>query len=465
MPEAPQTVLVVDDDPQVRRVLGAALGEAGYAAIEAHDGREAFDRLGDGLSPDLIILDVKMPGMEGTEVLRRLRTNYASIPVVMLTGIAGIHLAVECMKNGAQDFQTKPFEVKELVACVQNSIRSRTWTPPEAAEGQEASFHRLVGTSGRIQEVYGMIEKSINSTVNILIEGESGTGKELVAKAIHDNGPRRAGPFVAVNCSAIPDALMESELFGHEKGAFTGATARHVGVFERAQGGTLFLDEVSEINPENQAKMLRAIQEREIQRVGGRETVRVDVRILAASNQALGALVGQGRFRQDLYYRLAVFPITMPPLRERRDDIPLLCSYFLRLALRKEGRGKQIEGITDEAMAVLRAYRWPGNIRELQNVVDRAVILSPGPRIGMEALPTYLREAVAREGRHRGQPGEAAEDPRESILPFVHEERRIIERALRLTRGNVEEASRRLGLGRATLYRKIKKFGIEVQRG
>ncbi|RMG47606.1 MAG: sigma-54-dependent Fis family transcriptional regulator [Acidobacteria bacterium] len=461
-------ILVVDDEPGVRRWLETLLGRAGYRTVLAGTGREAlvaFERR----SPSLVLLDLRLPDINGLEVLRKMQATRPDVPVIVLTGQASIASAVEAMKAGARDLLTKPFETERLSIAVRNALElhdlSREVELLRQALGPRTSLDDIVGIRSGLREVARLLEKVIPTDLTVLIQGESGTGKELVARAIHREGPRRDAPFVAVNCAALPDALLESELFGHVKGAFTGADRDRAGRFEAADGGTLFLDEIGEMSPALQAKLLRAIQDRAVVRLGSSSPRPVDVRIICATNRDLEREVQEGRFRADLFYRVAVYPITIPPLRQRREDVPLLAEHILLSAAEPRPRG-----ITPAAMEMLEAYDWPGNVRELQNVIRRAIVLAGTAAIAPEHLPPRVQAAggdrlAPSAAIRRGVPVGAASSsgmPGGDRIPTLEEmERRHIVRCLELCRGNLSLTARRLAIGRTTLYRKLRKYGLQ----
>ncbi len=389
MPDA--RILVVDDELSMREVLEITLRQEGYDVTVA-DGGEAALRALDAAPFDLVVTDLRMRGVDGLAVLRAVKERAPGTAVLMLTAFASTDTAVEAMKLGAYDYVTKPFKLDELRLTIASALERKQLREENQALRRQLQRERglpnFVGRSRRMLEVFETIRKIADSPSNVMITGETGTGKELVAQAIHHEGPHRDRPFVSVNCGAIPEALMESELFGHVKGAFTGAVNDTRGLFSAADGGTLFLDEITEIPPSVQVKLLRAIQERSIRRVGDTRDVRVDVRLIAASNRDLAGAVAEGVLREDLFYRLNVIPIHLPPLRERRDDIPLLVNHFVQRLARETG--KDVRGISAEALALLEQQRWPGNIRELQNAIERAIVLGTGPTLDVDALPTEL---------------------------------------------------------------------------
>src|ERR1700730_17856257 len=385
-------VLVVDDEKSMRDLLSITLEEEGYDVVTAAGGEAAIEALRRD-TIDAVITDLRMPKVDGLQVLRAAKEISPDVAVIVITAVASTETAVEAMKLGAYDYITKPFKLDEVSLIVRNALeRKRLRCENLYLRKQLETQHRfenIIGKSGRILEVFDTIRKISDSPSTAMITGESGTGKELVARAIHFNSLRRDKPFVSVNCGAIPEGLMESELFGHVRGAFTGAVANKVGLFSAGEGGTLFLDEITEIPPLLQVKLLRAIQTREIRRVGDTKDMKTDVRLIAASNRNLEDAVKDGVLREDLYYRLNVIPIQLPPLRERREDIPLLVAHFLQ----KFGKdlGKEARGVAPEAMMVLERYHWPGNIRELENVLERAIVLGAGEMLGVDSLPESVR--------------------------------------------------------------------------
>jgi two-component system response regulator PilR (NtrC family) len=397
MPSA--RVLVVDDEPSMRELLDITLKQEGYEVTLA-DGGEAAIRALDETVFDLVVTDLRMRKVDGLAVLRAVKERSPETAVLMVTAFASTDTAVEAMKLGAYDYVTKPFKLDEIRLTIANALeRKRLHEENQALRRQlhrERGFANFVGRSRKMLDVFETIRKIADTPSNVMITGETGTGKELVAQAVHNESPRCNRPFVSVNCGAIPEGLMESELFGHVKGAFTGAVSDTRGLFAAADGGTLFLDEITEVAQSVQVKLLRATQERTIRRVGDIRDVRVDVRLIAASNRDIGRAVAEGALREDLFYRLNVIPIHLPPLRERREDIALLVAHFIQKVARETG--KDVRGIAPEAMSVLERYRWPGNIRELQNAIERAIVLGTGPVLGVDALPAeLLRPGGARD--------------------------------------------------------------------
>jgi two-component system response regulator PilR (NtrC family) len=385
-------VLVVDDERSMRELLAIMLKQEGHDVVLADGGAQAAEAL-KREAFDLVITDLRMRDVDGLAVLRSAKEYSPETVVLVITAFASTETAVEAMKLGAYDYITKPFKMDEIKLTIANALeRKRLQDENQALKRQlrrERNFESFVGRSRQMVEIFETIRKTADSLSTVLVTGESGTGKELVARAIHEESLRRNGPFVSINCGAIPETLMESELFGHVKGAFTGAVASTMGLFSAANGGTLFLDEVTEVPPSVQVKLLRAIQEREIRRVGETRDVKVDVRLIAASNRDVAKAVQAGMLREDLFYRLNVIPIHLPPLRERREDIPLLVGHFIKRMSVELGR--PIRGMTPAALAVLEGYRWPGNIRELENVIERSIVLGSGDMLDVEALPPDLR--------------------------------------------------------------------------
>src|SRR5512143_1086799 len=387
-----EKILVVDDEPGMRSLLKKVLSKEGYFVTPFEKGEEALDALSSE-DYDLAILDIEMPGLNGIELLKRIKRKDAGLNVVMITAYGSLQSAVEAMRLGAYDYLTKPFQMDEIKLVVEKALeRERLITENRELHREleeQYRFTGIVGKSPRMEEVYELVSRVAGTNASVLIQGESGTGKELVARSIHYNSRRKGSPLVILNCAALAEGVLESELFGHEKGAFTGAIRRKAGRFELAHGGTLFLDEIGEIPIATQLKLLRVLQEHEFERVGGEKTIKVDVRIIAATNRDLMAAVREGRFREDLYYRLNVVTINMPPLRERREDVPALAGHFL--AKFAQETGKHVEGIDHRAMEMLVHYDWPGNVRELENIMERAVVLEKGDTVTPASLPLQLR--------------------------------------------------------------------------
>jgi DNA-binding NtrC family response regulator len=456
-PAGRPVVLVVDDDAGVRESFRLILDDH-YAVLDAADAFAALDVIR-GAEVDLVLLDIRMPEMDGIELLERIRALDDQLGVILVTAVKTVRTAVAAMKLGALDYLTKPFDDEELLAVVRRALDKRSLEREVAFLRSELErqhdVHEIVGQHPDMQRLGRLVVQVAQTTATVLVVGETGTGKELIARAIHRHGPRRDRPFVAVNPAAIPESLIESELFGHEKGAFTGAYQRKMGRFEMAAGGTLFLDEIGRLRPDMQVKLLRALQEREIERVGGTRTIRTDVRIVAATNADLKSAVADGSFRADLYYRLNVVQLAVPPLRARRDDIPLLVDHFIRRYNREFG--KRIEGASPEALQAMLQYPWPGNVRELQNVIERSVALVDGPRIGLDDLPVdVLLPDLRAELR------DAAAVPLKKATEDF--ERQIVLRVLTRTRWRQGEAARILGLHRNVLASKLARWGVSVPR-
>jgi two-component system nitrogen regulation response regulator NtrX len=449
-----ERILVVDDERGIRTTLGGILGDEGYRALTAPNGAEALARIGEEV-PDLVILDIWLPEVDGIEVLAEIKRQWPDLPVVMISGHGTIETAVKATKLGAYDFVEKPLSLDKTLLVVERALEhARLERENRQLRERIERAHEIIGTSAPIMELRRQIATAAPTNGRVLVVGENGSGKELVARAIHALSGRRDRPFVEVNCAAIPDELIESELFGHEKGAFTGAAARRRGKFEVADGGTLFLDEIGDMSLKTQAKVLRALEEQTVEHVGGHEPIRVDVRVIAASNQPLPELIAQGRFREDLFYRLNVIPIEVPALRRRREDIALLVEHFLKTFSAEYG--KRAKTLTGEAMGYFMAYDWPGNVRELRNMVERLVIMSPGDVITPEDLPPPLRprDAVAASGV-------GGQNLREARDGF---ERAYILGELRSHDWNITHAAQALGIGRVNLWRKLKAYGITVPR-
>jgi DNA-binding NtrC family response regulator len=497
--QEPKRVLIADDELNMRRVLEAILRREGYDVVTAANGLEALA----GMNRDVhtVITDLKMPGLDGMGLLRKLSADYPDVPVVMITAHGSVENAVEAVKLGAFDYLEKPFEQEQIRQVVSKALNTyalaRRDARPEEPSGR--GRYRLVGQSSVIKQIFAVLEKVADTPSTVLVTGESGTGKELIARALHENSSRHAGPFIKINCAAIPKTLMESELFGYEKGAFTGAVGAKPGRFELAHGGTLFLDEIGEIPVEMQVKLLRVLQESEFERVGGLKTIKVDVRLVTATNRDLVQEIAAGTFREDLYYRLNVVPMHIPPLRERREDISLLAEHFI--AKFNDRLKKQITSIAPDAARRLQAYNWPGNIRELENLMERTMLFCEGPEIrlsdlpaemaGLHALPAVAAApaaaaaaapapSAASEGTPASGPTPAVPAPAAAAASFTNlpasppasslkeavraeterVEREMIQRALDETGGNVTQAARKLKISRKSLQTKMKEFGL-----
>ena len=448
------TILVVDDDAVARQLLADALRKEGYDVEIAAGGADAI-ALGRAKPFDVVLTDIKMGEVDGMAVLREFRQRSPETAIVLLTAFGSMDGAVEAIKQGAYDYLAKPFKKEDIRLVVRRSLEHSRLVRENARireELRERHGSPLIGSSPAILEVYKLVARVSPGKSTVLLEGESGTGKELVARAIHANSPRRDRAFVPVNCAALTETLLESELFGHEKGAFTGAVATKRGLFETADQGTLFLDEIGDIGPALQVKLLRVIQEQEVRHVGGTAPVKVDVRIVAATNRDLAKMVRDGKFREDLYYRLNVVRIVLPPLRDRREDIPMLAHHFLQKVC--SANNPTIRGFVPETMALLERYHWPGNVRELENVIERTVSLAHGPLIMPDDLPETVRKAET-----------AMAGGNESLLSLDEVEKRHLNRVLRETDGNKVRAAKILGIDRRTLYRMAERFGIDLGEG
>lgn len=466
-------LLVIDDETSILHAFRRAFRGPEVALVTASTAGEGLERAAAD-RPDVIILDINLPDQTGLETFGRLRQRDARVPIILITGQGTTDTAIEAMKLGAFDYLLKPLDVPEVRELVQRAfVVSRTMQTPAVVGDDEALPDRadaLVGRCSAMQQVYKAIGRAAPQDVTVLVLGESGTGKELVARAIYQHSRRAAGPFLAINCAAIPETLLESELFGHERGAFTGADRRRIGKFEQCSGGTLFLDEIGDMTPLTQTKILRVLQEQRFERVGGNETIQTDVRLIAATNRDLGKFVEEGRFRQDLFYRLRVFTIHLPPLRERGEDLPLLVAYFLRRFSRE--LGKDVQQASPETMEILRRHPWPGNLRELQSALKYAILNAMGPVLLPDFLPPSMRQETA--------PGAPAVPPKfPAWESYVEErirlgsenlyaecleqmERLVLTRVLRETDGNQVQAARILGITRGSLRTKIRALGITI---
>lgn len=442
-------VLIVDDEKSAREGLVRAL-RSDYRVFAAENGASALDILS-SQNIDVMLSDVRMPGMDGITLMKRALINHPELTCIVLTAYGNVDMAVEAMKQGATDFMTKPINLDKLELVLDRVLKAKKIELENkqlrVQLNDKYGLENIIGRSSAMQEVFDTIRQVASSRATVLIQGESGTGKELVAKAIHQLSSRSKGPFVAVHCAALSQNLLESELFGHEKGAFTGAMERRIGRFEKADSGSLFLDEISEIDASVQVKILRALEERQIERVGGDTPVDVDTRLIAATNRDLREMVDEGHFREDLFYRLYVVVITLPPLRDRQDDILLLLNHYL--ALFNEENGKEIKGFTPAAYSALAAYDWPGNIRELRNLVERMVVLGRSKVLDVKDIPDQLRGKADR--------GEVRID---SELTVDEMEKRMVIQALEKTGGNRTKAAEKLGISRRTLHRKLNQYGI-----
>ena len=450
----PKRILIVDDEPSIRMVLRAHLTRSGYEVTAAENGAEAIDLLRNE-DFHLVVSDLKMPVVDGMEVLAHCKTEYPGLPVILITAHGTVDSAVEAIKNGAQDYVTKPFDSDELLPIIQKALRTEEKGRLVLHEDAAGRF-KIIGQTQRMKQIYSMIEKVARSPTNVLITGESGTGKELVARALHDTSDRVNAPFIQVNCGAIPESLFESELFGHEKGAFTGAIVSKPGRFELADGGTLFLDEVGELPKDMQVKLLRVIQDGMFERVGGIRSQVVDVRLIAATNRVLETEVKEERFREDLFYRLNVIPIKLPSLRERADDIPLLVEHFI--AKFNKRLGTAVEGVSPDAMAALLSHRWPGNIRELENLIERSVLLlAEGNTLTLADLPGLTTDPIESVDANVTEELGLKEYVRVYTAKL---ERARIQRVLNEEGWNVTHASKKLGISRKSLQIKMKDYGL-----
>ena len=447
---AGEHILVVDDEPAIQTALRGVLEDEGYRVTTVGSGADAL-RLVTEDTPDVVFLDIWMPKKDGLDTLADLKRARPEAPVIMISGHGTIDTAVKATRLGAYDFIEKPLSLEKTLVTVTRALEHTRLERENATLKARLDVRMdIIGNSEAMRALREQIATAAPTSGRVLIHGENGSGKELVARAIHALSVRREQPFVEVNCAAIPEELIESELFGHEKGAFTGAVARRRGKFETADGGTLFLDEIGDMSLKTQAKVLRALEEQVVERVGGREPLKVDVRVIAASNRNLEGLIAQGQFREDLFYRLAVIPIEVPPLRARRDDIPLLVDHFLTLFCVENG--KRVKAISGEALAYFLAYDWPGNIRELRNMVERLVIMTSGDTIGPDDLPAPLRPKDAAALGAEGQ--RSLKEARDGF------ERAYILAELRAHDWNMTRTAERLGIERSHLYRKIKTYGI-----
>ncbi|MBO5692001.1 MAG: sigma-54-dependent Fis family transcriptional regulator [Spirochaetaceae bacterium] len=445
------TILIIDDEKNIREGLSAALELDGYSVKLAANGAEGLALIEKG-DIDLVITDLRMPGISGEEVLAKVRGESPGIPVIVLTGHGSIDTAVDAMRNGAYDFLTKPLSLDRLSLIVKRALAGRELEIRHSSLQQEldakASFESIIGKSTEMQRIFQMVRKAADAKASVLITGESGTGKELIANALHNLSPRKNNPFIKVHCAALSETLLESELFGHEKGAFTGAASRKRGRFELANTGSIFLDEIGEINQNVQIKILRVLQDKRFERVGGEETLEVDVRVIAATNRNLVEEIAQGRFREDLFYRLNVVHIQVPPLRDRKDDIPLMLNAFLDEFNRENN--KSITGFDSRSRSALYKYDWPGNIRQLRNCVESAVVMCSGNEITLEDLPPTVRGAAE---------SNVIQVP--MGVTMAEAEKIIIQQNLASNQGNKTKTADILGIGRKTLHRKLEEYGEE----
>ena len=474
-----KTVLVVDDDPTQRRLVQAVLDREGYNVVHAENGGEAIDRMTKGGGADVVLLDMVMPGLSGMETLAEMRTAGVRAPVIILTASGSIDTVVKAMQAGAQDFFIKPASPERILISIRNALQMGDLVAEVGRVKRQVSgrtsFDDLVGDSAPMRMVKSLGARAAKSNIPVLITGESGVGKEVIARALHGASSRAGKPFVAVNCGALPANLIESILFGHEKGAFTGAVDKTLGKFREADGGTLFLDEIGELPLDMQVKLLRALQESEIDPVGAKRPVKVDVRIVSATNRDPEAQVKAGAFREDLFYRLNVFPIEAPALRARREDIPALIDHFIARFNAEEG--KRVAGAAPDTLALLTAFEWPGNVRQLENAVYRAIVLADGPWLQPHDFPAISGVAAPMPEAQAASDAPAAEhalsdlslpdapvriiDDKGHLRTLEDIERDLIQHAIEVYAGHMSEIARRLGIGRSTLYRKVREQGLE----
>ena len=453
------TILVVDDEESVRKLLIAVLKREGYQVESAVDGLEALEKF-NSVKPNLVLMDIRMPNLDGMQAFKEMKKIQPDLAVILMTAFAAVETAVEAIKLGAFDYLIKPFDIDEVKLLVNRGIQIQRMSKEITTLHRELTnnyrLDKILTNSPKMEELCKVIDKVAQSNASVLITGESGTGKELIANTIHYNSQRHNGPFIKINCGALPEGLLESELFGHEKGAFTGATTRRVGRFEQADKGTLFLDEIGEISASLQVKLLRVLQEREFERVGGNETVKTDIRLIAATNRNLEEMVKRGEFRQDLYYRMNVVCVNSLPLRERKDDIGLLAENFLQKFCHEND--KQIIGFDLEAIKMMQHYDWPGNVRELSNVVERAVIMSTGSQIFVEDLPDHLYKRTS----STKLASEGVEPHGLTLKAMIKEEEcKLIRQALGRNKGNKVKTAKELGISRRALLYKTQEYEIE----
>ncbi len=457
---ASELIFLVDDDAPLRLLVKTLLEDRGYSIRDFDDGQSFLENLDE--KPSLVLLDVMMPGLNGIETLKQVKTLHPEIPVVMLTSVDKVETAVEVIKLGAYDYLLKPIDEPRLFTCIDNALDQKNLTQKvrrlqnevERLEGKDG----IIGKSKALAEIMNDVHKVASSNAGVLILGETGTGKEGIARAIHRASHFSTGPFVDINCGAIPETLQESELFGYKKGAFTGATESRPGKLELAEGGTLFLDEVAEMSLATQAKLLRFLQERSFERVGDTRKIEVHTRVIAATNQDIKALLKNNKFREDLYYRLAVFPIEMPPLRERKEDIPLLCNHFL--SKYESELKKQVTSISDEALQCLQDYSWPGNIRQLENTIYRAMITTSYDSIDIDCLSEDILEDTNVDEKPVPKSEEPSDSPIDSVTPFHDVVKQTLQQALKKTEGHIPKAAKALSISRSTFYRMLKKYNL-----
>lgn len=455
-------IFIVDDEPSILKLLSHWVkNQWQYKVKTFENGTDVVEHLTE--EPDLILLDIMLPDIDGNEVLKRVKSYNKDIPVIMLSAQGNVGVAMESIRLGAFDYFPKPIDKNRLEPAIKNAIKSYELQKKihdlEADLQKEYSFENIISADNKMQKVFKMITKVLDNDITVLIHGESGTGKELIARAIHYNGIRKDKPFVVVNSASIPRELLESELFGHEKGAFTGAHQRKIGKFELAFGGTIFLDEIGEMEMSLQAKILRVIQQREFERVGGNEVIKTDVRIISATNRNLAEAVEKKEFREDLFYRLNSFPINIPPLRERRGDIVILIDHFIKTFNTK--LNKSIKGFKKSALKLMYDYDWPGNVRELENTIERCIILCEGEYIDVDILPAQIKDSTGASSLSYNVPLFSDSMP---IIPFERLKEQAIKHALKVTEGNIVDAAKKLSVGRATLYRLMEKYEISSKK-
>lgn len=459
-------ILVVDDEEDFTDLTAEVLTREGFEVERAYSGNEALQILSLQVI-DLVLLDMIMPVLHGLETMKRMKVMHPRLPIIVLTGDEQVNTAVDAMKLGAYDYLAKPIDWQRLKIIIRHALYTGSLQQEvsrlKGELKEKVGFDDLIGLSPCMQEVFQSVERILESNVTVSLRGESGTGKEMLARAIHANGPRRNQPFVTVNCAAIPETLLESELFGHEKGAFTGAITTRPGKFEQANNGTIFLDEIGEMSASTQVKLLRILQGRRFERIGGTKSIEVDVRIISATNKNLEEAIKLGHFRDDLYYRINVYPIQLPPLRDRKEDIPMLVAHFIK---RFHGQVKHnVEGVSSKAMEYLLKYNWPGNVRELENIIKRAILNTGKGLIQPEHLPIVITSYHTNEGNRNGSLDlRTAVSLTKSIVPLEEIEKEVLAHALKLSDYNMSYAANALGIGRTTLYRKIHKYRISVPR-
>jgi len=455
-------IFIVDDEESILKMLTHwCRNQWNYNVKTFTNGTDILNSL--TVTPDLVLLDIMLPDINGNEILSKIKQKYPQLPVIMLSAQGSVEVALESIRLGAFDYFPKPIDKNRLEPAIRNAIKSfdleRELQKLKENLEKEYSFDNIISADIKMQDAFKMVSKVLDNDITVLIEGESGTGKELIARAIHYNGKRKNFPFVVVNCASIPRELLESELFGHEKGSFTGAHQRKIGKFELANGGTIFLDEIGEMEMSLQAKILRVIQQREFERIGGNEIIKSDVRIISATNRDLKDCVENKQFREDLYYRLSSFPIHIPPLRERKGDIVVLVDHFIKIFNNK--LGKSIKGFSKQALKSIYDYDWPGNVRELENTMERCMILTDEEFIGTDTLPPNFHVETRSININDGNGIFGENSP---VIPFESLKEEAIKHALKVTEGNIVEAARKLKIGRATLYRLMEKYKINPDK-